>query len=288
MARIRTIKPEFWSDEKLSALEPVDRLVFLGLISLADDYGRVHDLEKVIDAFIFPNTSHSVRESLANLSRMVRIRRGKAPSGKPILEIVNWSRHQRVDKPQPKMALPQIDIATNENVDVALIRESVTNDSGMVRELIAPRPTTTDLRSTNNDRKSQSVSAESKKTKGKASTIPGFEEWYAEYPKKKARGDAEKAYPTAIEAIQATEQVTENQAVALLLAWTIERVPSLLEVEQKYRPHPATWLNSKGYRDEIVTNTNQTAIERDLARSSTVSDEPEPLAMPRFRKEAVS
>lgn len=40
MARIRTIKPEFWEDEKAGALDPLAALTFIGLISLADDEGR--------------------------------------------------------------------------------------------------------------------------------------------------------------------------------------------------------------------------------------------------------
>ncbi len=40
MARIRTIKPEFWESEKLGRLSDLARLNFLGLISLADDSGR--------------------------------------------------------------------------------------------------------------------------------------------------------------------------------------------------------------------------------------------------------
>lgn len=156
MARIRTIKPEFWSDEKLSPLAPIDRLTFLGLISMADDYGRVHDNVKVIDAFIFPNTDDSVRESLANLSRMNRIRRGNSSSGMPIIEIINWDRHQKVDKPQPKLALPPIDTAkateatfTNKNTGSNDIRESFENHSRAGSELVAPL--TTDLRPTTYD-----------------------------------------------------------------------------------------------------------------------------------------
>ena len=272
MARIRTIKPEFWSDEKVSALEPVDRLVFLGLISLADDFGRVHDLEKVIDAFIFPNTSHSVRESLANLSRMVRIRRGKASNGKPILEIVNWSKHQRVDKPQPKMALPPIDTITNENVDVTPIRESLANDSGMVRDFGAPRPPTTDLRTQTTDQKSETVIRERKKRKTKPETLKGFDEWYAIYPKKVAKSAAEKAYPNAVAKIQATECIDESQSVALLFQWTHERLPSLLSTEIQFRPNPATWLNDSRYRDEVA---NEPELSKGLKPfTPSTGDEP--------------
>jgi hypothetical protein len=138
MARIRTIKPEFWCDEKLSPLSAVDRLTFLGLISMADDYGRVHDNVKIIDAFVFPNSDDSVRESLANLSRIIRINRGISSSGMAIIEIVNWTKHQKVDKPQPKLALPAIDQKNPENIGKTHVRELVANDSRTARELVAP------------------------------------------------------------------------------------------------------------------------------------------------------
>ena len=143
MVRIRTIKPEFWSDEKLSTLSAIDRLVFLGLIGMSDDYGRLHDNIKVIDAFVFPNSSETVRESLANLSRTGRIRRGKASNGKPVIEIANWSKHQRVDKPQNHLALPPIEIEdqeTKEKPSDSFLPESFQNDSRIVPESFASLP----------------------------------------------------------------------------------------------------------------------------------------------------
>jgi hypothetical protein len=107
MPRIRTIKPEFWADEKLSLLDPTTRLVFLGLISMADDAGRLVDSLKQIDAFIFPFTDDSSREALANLSRMARVRRGETASGQRVIQIVNW-KHQKVDHPNLSAALPPI------------------------------------------------------------------------------------------------------------------------------------------------------------------------------------
>lgn len=108
MARIRTVKPEFWSDEKLAPLTPVDRLVFLGLISMADDFGRLLDNLKTIDAFVFPCTDDSARESLATLSRLGRIVRGMTASGQPVIQIPTWHRHQKVDKPSKRASLPEL------------------------------------------------------------------------------------------------------------------------------------------------------------------------------------
>lgn len=142
--RIRTLKPEFWSDEKLSGLPPIDRLVFLGLISMADDCGRLLDNLKRIDAFVFPNTDDSAREALARLSRMARIVRGTTSSGQPVIQIANWSRHQKVDHPNLKSALPEL----VEPQVVTSISEPLANDSRGVREPLALRPTTNDQRPT--------------------------------------------------------------------------------------------------------------------------------------------
>jgi hypothetical protein len=110
MPRIRTIKPEFWGDEKLAPMEPIDRLVFLGLISMADDAGRVLDSVRSIDGFIFPETEDSAKDSLTRLAELGRIERGVTLSGQRVIQIVNWS-HQKIDKPNFSSALPEIAVA---------------------------------------------------------------------------------------------------------------------------------------------------------------------------------
>lgn len=108
MARIRTIKPEFWSDEKLGPLEPIDRLVFLGLVSQADDAGRLVDSVRLLDGLLFGQTDDSCSGSLAKLSELGVIERGTTASGQPVLQIVGWAKHQRVDKPSNRGVLPPI------------------------------------------------------------------------------------------------------------------------------------------------------------------------------------
>lgn len=99
MARIRTIKPEFWLDEKLAPLAPIDRLVFLGLISQADDAGRLIDNLRLLDGLLFSATEDSSRESLDILQGLDRIIRYRSPSGQPLIQIAMWDRHQKVHKP---------------------------------------------------------------------------------------------------------------------------------------------------------------------------------------------
>jgi hypothetical protein len=103
MPRYRTLKPDFWTDEKLSLLDPLTRLVFLGLISIADDAGRLIDNVKLIDGQLFPNTDESSRESLETLARLSRIVRYRVESGQQIIQIVNWQKHQRVEHPSSRV-----------------------------------------------------------------------------------------------------------------------------------------------------------------------------------------
>lgn len=149
MARIRTIKPEFWADEKLSPLDPLTRLVFLGLVSMADDAGRLHDNIKIIDAFIFPNSDDSSRDALAKLSRISRIIQGKTASGQKVIQIVGWAKHQKVDHPNWAACLPELVTDSDDKP----IREAFANDSRGVRDPLATLPTTNDLRPTTNEQR---------------------------------------------------------------------------------------------------------------------------------------
>lgn len=137
MPRIRTVKPEFWADEKLGPMDPVTRLVFLALISLADDAGRLLDSVKQLDGAIFPYTSDTCRRSLDELVATGRVQRGCTKSGQRVLQLVNWH-HQKIDKPNLRNALPPIVEAS------AIIRRNVGDE---------PTKHTYDLRPTTNDRR---------------------------------------------------------------------------------------------------------------------------------------
>lgn len=145
MPRIRTVKPEFWGDEKLAPMTPIDRLVFLGLVGMADDTGRLLDSVKVVDAFVFPYTEDTSGPSLESLASAGRIIRGITASGQRVIQITNWSKHQKVDHPNLKSCLPEI-VAPQEH---SVIREEVARDSRAVRAPtydLRPVPTTNDRR----------------------------------------------------------------------------------------------------------------------------------------------
>src|ERR1700722_3513210 len=115
MARIRSIKPEFWTSEQVMECSMNTRLMFIGMWNFADDLGRMPHSPKTIKAQIFPSddlTSENVRGMINELSSkgLVMI---YAVDGKEFLQITGWS-HQRIDKPQkPKHPAPIMDDSGN-------------------------------------------------------------------------------------------------------------------------------------------------------------------------------
>jgi len=100
MARIRTIKPEFWVDDQIVELDYATRLLFIGLWNFVDDEGYVEYKAKRIKMQIFPADSLDVSRMLTNLLEMGRLARFTSDQG-DLLRVVNWDRHQKISHPSP-------------------------------------------------------------------------------------------------------------------------------------------------------------------------------------------
>jgi hypothetical protein len=153
-------------------------LVFLGLVSLADDAGRIVDNLRYIDAQLFMNTSDSAHEPLMRLSGMGRIVRGLTASGQPIIQIANWSRHQKIQHPNLKGALPEI--VTPQAVTA--IHEPLMSHSGAAHEPLTHhtndlRPTTNDLTNSGGSLRAPPVSVKSTESKPKAPKPVKWPDW---------------------------------------------------------------------------------------------------------------
>lgn len=70
--------------------------------------------------------------------------------------------------------------------------------------------------------------------------MDGFDQFYSRYPRKEARGDAEKAW----------RQVRGDQHLDAILAALEWQVPLLLERERQFRKLPSTWLRARCWEDE--------------------------------------
>ena len=115
MARIRSIKPEFWSSEQVMECSPNARLLFIGIWNFADDAGRIPNSAKTIKAQVLPGDDISteiIRGMIDELSANGLLM-PYTVDGKEYLLITGWH-HQKIDKPQrPKYPPPPPDHSPN-------------------------------------------------------------------------------------------------------------------------------------------------------------------------------
>ena len=103
MARIRTLKPEFWKHEDLSALPEATHLLAAALLNYSDDFGYFNANPRLIQAECLPlrEPSVSVPESLRSLQTINFIELGTGPTDRRYGRVVNFTEHQRVSHPTP-------------------------------------------------------------------------------------------------------------------------------------------------------------------------------------------
>jgi hypothetical protein len=131
MARIRTVKPEFFEDARLAAdLTITERLFYIGLWCQADDEGRFLAHPRRLLGAIFPYdrglTEDSLSDSLRTLCRTHRVVLYEV-NGEPYGEIVNFLKHQRINRPTPSK-IPSY------NSELARLTEDSLNTHGGLTE----------------------------------------------------------------------------------------------------------------------------------------------------------
>lgn len=98
MARIRTIKPEFWSDGAIIECSTNARLLFVGMWNFADDFGNLDRSAKQIKAQVFPSDSFECEPLIQELLNQ-RLIVEYSSNGKLYLHIQSFAKHQKVDRP---------------------------------------------------------------------------------------------------------------------------------------------------------------------------------------------
>ncbi len=252
MARIRSIKPEFWSDRKLArALSRDARLLYIGLWNYADEHARLLGDVRLIKGAIFPYDDDLDAVTVARLLAQV-IDSGRAIAyevdGDPYLWLPKLADHQRLEPGRVESRLPvppdtgQLGLFDDDNappsvpgangsapgadksaltraLQVAGSREQVAGSKG-ARGAHQPAP-----------------------RRGAYSLPPGpdadFAAFWAAYPRKVAKGAALKAWPKACK--------LADPAVIAAAAAAFRDSPRR---NPDYTPHASTWLNAQRWADE--------------------------------------
>lgn len=111
MARIRSIKPEFFTSLTIADLPLSARLTFIGLWTYVDDNGVGPADPRLIRAAIWPleeapDILQRTREDLQRLQEARLITLYEA-SGRPLVAVNSWTEHQKVSHPRkPRFPTP--------------------------------------------------------------------------------------------------------------------------------------------------------------------------------------
>lgn len=97
MARIRSIKPEVWTDPEVVSCSPLARLLWIGSWNHADDYGVLKDDVVRLKLQVLPADDcdpHALVDELVNRGLLLR---RVTPDGTRVLVIRTFCVHQKID-----------------------------------------------------------------------------------------------------------------------------------------------------------------------------------------------
>ncbi|MBW9415801.1 DnaT-like ssDNA-binding domain-containing protein [Enterobacter roggenkampii] len=128
MARIRTVKPEFWTDEKVVECSIPARLLFIGLFNFANDLGCLERSPKRIKMQIFPADSIDCEPLICELISHGLLTEYSV-NGSDYLCIKGFSKHQKINRPS----------ATKIPSPLALIELEGKNEGGISEDSVSPQ-----------------------------------------------------------------------------------------------------------------------------------------------------
>ena len=105
MARSRNIKPGFFKNDLLAEVDPLGRLLFAGLWTIADREGRLEYRSKRIKAEILPYDNCDIKHLLTQLIENGFLKPYSA-NGKDYIEISNFNKHQNPHHKEPPSEIP--------------------------------------------------------------------------------------------------------------------------------------------------------------------------------------
>lgn len=236
MARMRSIKPEYWADEDIAALPRDARLLYIGLWNLADEHGRLRGDPRYVKGQLFPydddlmpSAVDALLDALAAAGKVVRYRSG----GGRYLFLPKLAKHQRLDAEKVPSRLPCPEESDPDSS--APTSEKFPDES-------APHPDSSALKHVAGSREQVAGSREQGKranARTNAEADAAFDEFWSTYPRREAKGAARKAWDKALSRASPTAIIAGAQ-----------RYRDQPGRETRYTAHPATWLNADRWTDE--------------------------------------
>lgn len=225
MARIRTIKPDFWTDGNMVRLSPFARLLYIGMWNFTlCDHGHVADDPFKLKLQILPMDDVNIDELLAEIMAAGRVTRVVDPDGRTYLHVKRFEDHQKID-PRWKTRCPAC--AQKDSLSPAETPVSLVEPQRDSPQLTLGR---------------DGMGRESKKTSSSPATpSKDFQDFWAVYPKKVAKQAA----------IRVWNRVTKTAEPKLIIDGAARYAEAIKGKDRDYIKSPDGWLNAGRWEDEI-------------------------------------
>lgn len=268
MSRIRTVKPEFWTDDLIGSLSRDARLLFIGSWNLADDEGRLRWSAPYLKGAVFPFDDdvllpevEIMMVALQDAGLVIPYVGGR--SQQRLGFIRNFAKHQRINRPQPsKLPAPPRELVTDQSTR----RSDVNSVNDAVNDADTSSRNDVDTRSRNDvgtpsvlegegerEQEEEDLSLRSRSARapeaGYVGPIPivkgklrrsDFTEFWTAYPNKVGKGAAEKEF----EKVVASKSIDLDVLLVALGLYKKSKPPD------RSWCNPSTWLHQKRWLDE--------------------------------------
>lgn len=226
MARRRFISNGIWTNPKFVSCSIPARLLFIGLVSHADDEGRLGGHPVEVGLQVFPADrmkAEKVDGLLAELSEVELVLRYSV-EGRQLLEIPKFQEHQ-----DSRYRVPSQIPSFQQSGGIRRSRQQVKDEVDVEVEVQA-----LDLK----------IGQETTHAPNNGAGSGWFDRFWKIYPRKRKRGDALKAWkalrpsaPLLDRILKAVESQRES--------------PDWRKEQGRYIPYPATWLRAQGWEDVL-------------------------------------
>jgi len=282
MAKIRTVKPELWSDEDFMDLSQPARLLFIALLNFADDHGLLNDKPRTLAARCLPGDDIDAEGLIAELCASRFLVRCTAPDGTKLLWIRTFEAHQRIDKrtkgrwgdplewstpPTIPAQSPQIptDPAESPQIPAEKVRDTkhlVDEGADPIPCISSASPTFPTTEGNGREGKGMEGSAVLKVVDSEIDVIQpsspathvdksaveeAFEAFWQNFPSIRRR-DKPKARAAFVRALKRADiEVIAEGYAKWIEAWA---------VDDEFAPMPTTWLNGDRWNDDPEPQRN--------------------------------
>lgn len=239
MPRIRTIKPEFWTDGDVVECSPFARLLFIGMWNFAScDHGHLPDDPVRLKMQILPADPVDVGGLVDELITHGRVQRVITSDGRPFLHIRRFGDHQKVDSRWTPRC-PACVTATHPmtpQVSPGLTRSHPNSPKeSKGKERIRDKD-----QIPGSDQPSLVDTTPSATRKPAPAPADRFDEFWQVYPRRVVKARARKAWASAIKKTDA----------AAILAAASRYAEQHRDTDPQFVAHPASWLNGERWADE--------------------------------------